>query len=187
MSGSISRVMALEEITRRSFLKKAGAVLAFAVASTVVPRSAYAKQLPEDLYPPRAPEVSEARFKETIARESAGQYLWVQYTFTETPAGRKLDDIFRQRGDAFWKVLKQEFPDARYMTIDITPWPSNGKANNPAQREIGSDDFPGFVLYQDRKIVKDKYNELVTIQGPPKDRSKILEWISYLKKDTPLK
>ena len=121
---------------------------------------AYAAELPQDKYDPRGDDVSEANFKNTIARDSANGLVWVMYDWGGVSSG------LRQRGDEFWDMLKEKYGtqvDA-FIRINVDGWSNNAAAAN---KEITKDAYPAFILYSNGRVVNDGTNDDIRIRGPP--------------------
>ena len=164
---------------RNTLIKLGKWGLGLAVLTSGLYTAASALALPSDSYDPRDPRLSESNYKSIIAKHPTA---WVQYTFT----GSHMPQKFVDRGDVFWTTLKENFGSKvdAWIKIDFSWWPNGYNSRCPARAEVGSPDFPGFVLYQNGKIYVDKLGDKMQVQGPPVSKAQQKEFIAYIAKNT---
>ncbi len=130
-------------------------IMATTISLTALPALA----LPKDKYDPKGPEVSAAKFKETLAKE---KYAWVMYTDSSPTVPEKI----REQGEIFWKALKEKYQKQvkTYIKIDTNGWPNKAWA---ARKEILTNTYPSYALYENGEVMNVGTMYAVVINGAP--------------------
>ena len=134
--------------------------------------------LPKDKYDPMGPELSSAKFKETLAKE---KYAWVMYT-DSSPV---VPENIKKQGEEFWDALKEKYQNQVkvFIKIDTNGWP---KKAWEARKEIGTNTYPSFALYENGHVMNVGTMYAVIVNGAPR-KEQYQEIFDYIKEVSFLK